>query len=258
MEDLCREMLTDYLCRKENIQALESAIETTRAHYASLLTRRPPRMSALTDEGIDALATQAFEDVCAFLRVRGIAKPPIRHIALSWLRDRARAPAMDFLVKALLPVSASYDWPPGRVTITSHYPPIALSELAHEQTHHVQHIIAPLMFRSRSVSEGHARGVQRAICTNCAAAHDNHAYILPVLSMALREMREAYMQAAPAISLRINQSILPRTVFDRLRDELHCPAASYWLGTGAFAIAEEKHGRDIYPLALRSDLSIFR
>ena len=121
-----------------------------------------------------------------------------------------------------------------------------ISDIAHEQTHHVQKKLKwPLENDDYKILiEGHARGVERHVARIYAERENDKRIIKSILPGTLLEYVGIYMKMCERMKKKINIKLL-KNHNTEYRPGMHA------VGNTLFSIAEEKFGPKVYAGALR-------
>ena len=118
--------------------------------------------------------------------------------------------------------------------------------IAHEYAHHLQYESS--FPNVRSLKEGHARGIEKEISTSSSTEHTDASRFFHRYPRYLSELKSGYLFASKSASSLPCPEILALPFCVR-RKEI------YALGVTAFAVAQERHGVEIYRKALKGDFS---
>ena len=119
-------------------------------------------------------------------------------------------------------------------------------KFAHEYAHHLQYESS--FPNVRSLKEGHARGIEKEISTSSSTEHTDASRFFHRYPRYLSELKSGYLFASKSASSLPCPEILALPFCVR-RKEI------YALGVTAFAVAQERHGVEIYRKALKGDFS---
>ncbi len=130
-------------------------------------------------------------------------------------------------------------------------------DVSHEYTHFIQDCKTDLLRGYRGIAEGHARGVERIVCSLCAAGADRPYLSLDAARRTAQELKHGYLSAC-AIAKKTPNAAIAKSATPTPCCASWLPLLNshcYCLGTSVMRVAEETHGWGVYRRAIAGDLS---